>query len=439
MYGFLCLPLAGSRRFDGYRTSCQRRRHVLKSSQGKSANYDVKLLRGIDEVDAYEWDALVGESGSPFLEHEWIRCMEKSSCASEKSGWYPRHLTAKMDGKLVAAVPLYIKTNSLGEFVFDQSWAEAAYGSGIQYYPKLLCGIPFTPATGRRLLTHPEEDRQELLNFLAYRLLNLTSESNGVSSLHVNFCEEDEVIALKKTGFLHRKGIQYHFVNEDEGRNPLFNSFDEYLGSMKSKRRIKVKRERRSIYEDAGLTLKAFFGDEIEDEMFPTMFKIYQSTIQAKIFWGIQHLNEDFFMMLKEKFRKKLCFIVAMKGDEVVAGTFNVVKAGKFYGRYWGTFDSSIKNLHFETCYYKPIEVCCDHGMLRMEPGAGGDDFKFVRGFNPSVTNSMHFCKNGGLHMAIARYLNSEGTYIEGAVDEMNERSVLRMPSNAGGQEPPEL
>uniref|UniRef100_A0A7S0BIB7 Glycylpeptide N-tetradecanoyltransferase n=1 Tax=Rhodosorus marinus TaxID=101924 RepID=A0A7S0BIB7_9RHOD len=240
MYGFLCLPFAGSRRFDGFRT-CQRRRHAVKSAEGKYGDYDVKLLRGIDEVDADEWNELVGESGSPFLEHEWIRCMEKSSCASEKSGWYPRHLTAKMDGKLVAAVPLYIKTNSLGEFVFDQSWAEAAYGSGIQYYPKLLCGIPFTPATGRRLLTHPEEDRQELLNFLAYRLLSLTSESNGVSSLHVNFCEDDEVIALKKTGFLHRKGIQYHFVNEDKGRNPLFNSFDEYLGSMKSKRRIKVR------------------------------------------------------------------------------------------------------------------------------------------------------------------------------------------------------
>mmetsp|Transcript_32537 Transcript_32537/g.127603 ORF Transcript_32537/g.127603 Transcript_32537/m.127603 type:complete len:294 (+) Transcript_32537:207-1088(+) len=293
MYGFLCLPLGGSRRFDGCRSSCQRRRHAVKCSEAKYGDYDVRLLRGIDEVDADEWNALVGESGSPFLEHEWIRCMEKSSCASEKSGWYPRHLTAKMDGKLVAAAPLYIKTNSLGEFVFDQSWAEAAYGSGIQYYPKLLCGIPFTPATGRRLLTHPDEDRQELLGFLAYRLLSLTSESNGVSSLHVNFCEDDEVIALKKTGFLHRKGIQYHFVNEDERRNPLFNSFDEYLGSMKSKRRIKVKRERRSIYEDAGLTLKAFFGDEIEDEMFPTMFRIYQSTIQARVFWGIQHLNEE--------------------------------------------------------------------------------------------------------------------------------------------------
>jgi hypothetical protein len=375
---------------------------------------DFELLEGVRAVAPAEWNALVGD-GSPFLEWEWLAALEESGAAGEEAGWAPRPLVLRQGGRLVAACPLYVKGHSEGEFVFDFGWADAAQRAGIAYYPKLLVGVPFTPVGGARLLTAPDVPRGDWLPRLAEALREVCL-ANGLSGVHVNFCRDDERAALEAAGFLPRLGFQYHWSNAG------FASFEAYLASLRSKRRNQVRRERREL-DGQGLRIEALLGDAIPDALFEPMFRIYLSTIHANP-WGRQYLNARFFELLRERFRHRLCFVVARRGDALVAGTLNVQKGDALYGRYWGAFEA-LRHLHFNVCYYAGIEHCIERGLARFEPGAGGD-YKQLRGFDATPTWSCHFLADPRLADAVGRFLARERAEAGRTIEWLTEHSALR-------------
>jgi predicted N-acyltransferase len=376
---------------------------------------EIELMQRMADVERGAWDALVGDRGSPFLEWDWLSALEETGCAATGTGWAPHHVIARRGGSVVGAAPMYLKGHSQGEFVFDHSWADAAHQAGLRYYPKLLVGVPFTPAGGRRLLTHPDEGRAPLLETLA-RGLREICDGNEISSIHVNFCADDEIEPLRRAGFLHRRGLQYHW------RNRGYASFEDYLGDLRSKRRIQIRRERRSIAE-AGIEVRVHEGDAITDDLLEPMFRIYLSTIE-KMYWGRQYLNLALFERLGGSWKRNLCFVAARRAGKLIAGAVNVQKAGVLYGRYWGAFEE-VRNLHFEVCYYAGIAHCIERGLERFEPGAGGE-YKYWRGFEPAVTHSMHYLPHPGFARAVERFLERESAYVEGVVEEMRVRGPVK-------------
>lgn len=374
----------------------------------------IELADGVHKVPRDDWNALVGDD-SPFLEWEWLASLEESGAVDARTGWLPRALLAREDGRLVAACPLYLKGHSEGEFVFDQGFADAAERAGIRYYPKLLVGVPFTPVAGARLLVAPGVDRATWMPRLATALRELMSD-NGLSSAHVNFCREDELAALASAGWLPRLGLQYHWLRRD------WNRFDDYLDGLRHKRRKEIRRELRTVAE-AGITIEVRSGAEIPDEWFGPMWRFYRATIDANP-WGRLYLNEAFFTLLRERFRPRLCFVMALRGGTPIAGAFNVQKDDVLYGRYWGA-DSFVKHLHFAVCYYAGIEHCLRNGLARFEPGAGGS-YKQVRGFDAQPTRSAHCFTDARLHDAVARYLEGERDETREAIDWLRERSALK-------------
>ncbi|HTO70811.1 MAG TPA: GNAT family N-acetyltransferase [Myxococcota bacterium] len=375
---------------------------------------EVETLSGVREVPAAEWNALVAD-GSPFLEWEWLASLEDAGCVGGSSGWTPRPLVVRDAGRLVAAVPLYVKTHSEGEFVFDWGWADAAQRAGIPYYPKLLVGVPFTPVGGTRFLVAPGERRAEWLDRLGGALVELCRD-NDLSGVHVNFCREDEIEPLRARGFELRIGVQYHW------RNGGYASVDDWLGRFRSKRRNQIRRERREV-ADSGVVVRALAGREIPDELFEPMFRFYLRTVRERV-WGRQYLNRKFFGLLRERFRERLCFVVAQLGGEPIAGTFNVVKGDALYGRYWGAL-REVRNLHFEVCYYAAVEHCIARGLARFEPGAGGD-YKQARGFDGQPTYSLHWLAEPRLRAAVARFLAEERAHTESGIDWLREHSALK-------------
>ncbi|MFI5317602.1 MAG: GNAT family N-acetyltransferase, partial [Myxococcota bacterium] len=331
---------------------------------------EVETLAGVRDVPAAEWNALVADE-SPFLEWEWLASLEEAGCVGGSTGWSPRPIAVRDGGRLVAAVPLYVKTHSEGEFVFDWGWADAAERAGIPYYPKLLVGVPFTPVTGARLLVAAGEPRGEWLARLGGALVELCRGS-GLSGVHVNFCRADEVAALREIGFELRVGVQYHW------KNAGYACFDDWLARFRSKRRNQIRRERREVAE-SGVRVETLEGDSIPDDLFEPMFSFYLATVRGRA-WGRQYLNRKFFALLRERFRARLSFVVASAGGQPIAGTFNVAKGDALYGRYWGA-TRDVRNLHFEVCYYAAVEHCIARGLARFEPGAGGD-YKQARGFD---------------------------------------------------------
>ncbi|HEY8516523.1 MAG TPA: GNAT family N-acetyltransferase [Candidatus Binatia bacterium] len=378
------------------------------------------LTQLANDVRREEWDALAaGES--PFLEWGWLATLEEARCVGGRTGWSPQHLALFEDDRLVAACPLYLKTNSEGEFVFDYAWANAAYGAGIEYYPKMLVGVPFTPVEGRRFLVAPHLDRRAVVRMLGQALRDLCEE-NEVSSVHVNFCTEDEAEVLRELGFAERVGFQYKW------RNRGYATFDDYLAALRHKRRKEVKRERRELAEQ-GIEIVAHVGDEIPDALFPRMYELYLTTVD-KYVYGRRYLTRRFFEMLPQRFRHNLCFITARRGGELVAGTFNVQKGGALYGRYWGTHEE-LRFLHFNVCYYATIEHCIAHGMERFEPGAGGE-FKWLRGFDPEPTRSMHWLRDPRLAAAVQRFVQAERREIDRVRRAMLEQSQLKRQATDG-------
>ncbi len=374
----------------------------------------VKILNSLQEVGRDEWDALVAD-GSPFLEWDWLACLEESQCVLAKTGWQPQHLTVYDNDRLIAACPMYLKGHSMGEFVFDHAWADAAQRAGIHYYPKILVAAPFTPATGVRFLTASGSDRKGLIQILG-KTLREVCERNSLSSVHVNFCLPDEAEALSQIGYLKRVGIQYQWLNHN------YQTFDDYLAHFRSKRRNQIKREMREM-EKLGVEIEVLSGEEIPDEMFPAMFELYQATVN-NLYWGRQYLLPEFFDLLAKRFKRNMCFVIARQHGEIIAGTFNVQKSGVLYGRYWGVL-RQLRHLHFNVSYYAAIRHCIENDFIRFEPGAGGD-FKRLRGFDPQPTISMHSLSDPRLHEAVSDYLERERDHTGQSIDWMWEESELK-------------
>jgi predicted N-acyltransferase len=382
---------------------------------------EFELLQGVRELPQDQWDALVGDE-SPFLEWSWLASLEEAGAVGPGTGWLPRPLVSRQGGRLVAACPLYVKGNSEGEFVFDWSWADAAYRAGIEYYPKLLVGVPFTPVTGRRFLIAPGLPRDEWIGHMGAALRQVV-EQNDFSSAHVNFCQDEEVDPLADAGYDLRVGVQYHWHNRG------YRDFEDYLGAFRSKRRNQVRRERRAM-EREGVRIETLHGAEIPDALFTPMFRFYLATIDKK-FYGRQYLNRRFFELVRQRFRERLCFVVASLDGEPIAGTFNVQKGDALYGRYWGA-DYEVRHLHFNVCYYAAIEHCILHGLQRFEPGAGGD-YKQLRGFDATPTYSLHYVADPRLRGAIRRYLEQERSEAAETISWLRERSSLKGDADPSG------
>jgi hypothetical protein len=374
----------------------------------------LKIIRSVGEVVREQWDALTG-GATPFLKWDWLDSLERTGCVNERTGWLPHHLVAERDGRIVAACPMYLKLHSMGEFVFDYEWAEAAHRTGIQYYPKMLVGIPFTPVTGHRFVTAPSEDRAEMIRFMGQALAKIAAD-NKISSVHVNFCLADEREALEAVGFFPRNGIQYHWQNR------RFASFDDYLASFRSDRRNKVKRERREVAQ-RGIAIRAYEGEELTQNHIRTMFRLYKGHVD-RLYYGRQYLTRELFDELHKRFAAHLCLMLAERDGKIIAGTFNVRDGTAMYGRYWGCFEEH-PFLHFNVCYYSAIEHSIRVGLQRFEAGAGGS-FKQLRGLDPEHTTSMHYIVNGNFRRAVARFLEQEREMIRRKREMLLDHSQLK-------------
>lgn len=383
----------------------------------------IEWAEGVNRVGREEWNDLVsGES--PFLEWDWLASLEDSGAVGAECGWLPRPLLARSGGRLIAACPVYLKTHSEGEFVFDFAWAEAAARAGIRYYPKLLVGVPFTPVAGARFLIAADVDRDGTIRRLGSALRE-ACRSGELSGVHINFCSEHDVAALAgrldgagidDSAYMLRIGFQFQW------RNANYRTFEDYLEQFRSKRRNQIKRERREM-ERQGISIETLVGDAIPDDLFESLFACYLSTIENR-YWGRQYLNLRFFELLRDRFKHRLCIVIARKGREVIAGTTNVIKGDALYGRYWGALQNA-RYLHFNVCYYAAIEHCIAAGIARFEPGAGGD-YKFLRGFDAQPTYSLHFLAEPRLAGAVARFLELERAEARDVIDHLRENSVLK-------------
>lgn len=374
----------------------------------------ISLEEGVSALDPAEWDALVGDD-SPFLEWAFLASLEEAGTLTSSSGWSARPLVARAGGRLVAACPLYVKQNSEGEFVFDFAWADAAYRAGIQYYPKLLVGVPFSPVSGARFLVRAGLDRSLWIERLG-RALQEVCRSNDLSSVHVNFCRADEAEVLSRIGFHTRIGLQYHWHNAG------YRDFEDYLAAFRSKRRNQVRRERREM-DEQGVVIETLSGEALSAELVDPMYAFYRSTVQAHSY-GRQYLNRRVFELLLERFRDRLVFVVARHRGERVGGTVNVEKSGVLYGRYWGA-TKPLRHLHFNVCYYAAVEHCIARGLVRFEPGAGGE-YKQLRGFDASPTRSAHFLADPRLAAAVEQYLVRERAHAAETIDWYREHSALK-------------
>ena len=374
----------------------------------------VRILSKIREVKQTDWDRLVG-AGSPFLRWDWLDSLEATGCAGERAGWLPQHLIVEKEGEIVGACPLYLKSHSMGEFVFDFEWAEYAHRTGIRYYPKILAGVPFTPVTGSRFLTDAREDRPGLIRLMGKALAGLAAD-HRLSSVHVNFCLEEEKEILEEIGFLPRVGLQFHWNNRGYG------SFDDYLLSFRSERRNKIRHERREL-EKQGIVIRALEEAELNPDHLRVMFQLYQGHVE-RFSHGQQYLTQEFFEELSRRFRSYLCLIFAERGSRIIAGTFNVRDGEALYGRYWGAFEEE-RYLHFNVCYYAAIEHSIGKGLRRFEAGSGGS-FKRLRGLDPQPTYSVHYFPDERFRLAVEGHLRREREAIREKRELLLERSPLK-------------
>ena len=388
------------------------------------AEYSLELAEGVSDVDEGDWSRLVGvgAGASVFLSHGFLTALEDAGCLGPKTGWIPRIPLLRKDGRLVAAAPAYVKLHSQGEFVYDWSWADFAQRVGVPYYPKLVVGVPFTPVTGRRILTDPAEDRNLLLSVFSAALVELT-RAMKLSGVHVNFATEEEVQALGETGFLHRLGVQYHWYRHGEA------NFDAYLSRFNSKRRNQLKRERREVSAQ-GLHLENLRGGELTTKQIATAFRVYKSTVD-KFVWGRQYLNRRVFELWAERLPEELEFVAAYDGPgRVVAGAVNFSSGRRLYGRYWGCFEER-RHLHFNVCYYHGIQQAFDRQLDVFEPGQGGEH-KLARGFEPTLMHSAHFLCEPRLYAPLSRYLEEERGHIRRERQAMLDAMGTKRPAGSG-------
>lgn len=360
----------------------------------------------IDQISASDWNALVKDR-NPFMSHEFLLALERHNCASQKFGWYPMHITSYDENKLVAASPLYLKTNSYGELVFDSSWANAYKQSGRSYYPKLVCAVPYTPATGQRILARTSENSLELIK----STINKAQEEN-VSSIHWLFPDSQDFNKLSEIGLISRKDIQFHWKNRN------YESFNDFLNMLTSRKRKMIKKERRKI-KDADFEFEVIHGTESNREHWNYFQDFYESTFKEK--YGIATLNQPFFEEIADTLGDSVILILVKQYNKYVAGSLFFRSNNRLYGRHWGTLVKS-NGLHFETCYYQGIDYCIKHKLEVFEPGAQGE-YKFSRGFMPVITRSAHWIADKYFRQIIEEHTSHEKKSVSNYLDSLMEQS----------------
>lgn len=353
---------------------------------------EARIARSLAEVDAAEWNALPGAE-CPFLRHEFLLALETTGCATPATGWDAHHVLVRTgDGRLAGALPLYLKTHSWGEFVFDFPWAEAYHRAGLAYYPRLVSAVPFTPATGPRLLADGDRPRAALLE--AARALRLAQQ---VSSLHVLFPAAADRHFLEAERLMPRLDCQYHWRNEGYG------SFDDFLAGFTAEKRKKLRRERRRVAE-SGIDCRTLKGSELDDRTIDVIFRLHAATFARH--GNAPYLNRAFFAELAVRMPESLVVELASRDGEPVACAILLRGADTLYGRYWGA-SADHHSLHFELCYYRGIEYCIREGLARFEPGTQGEH-KLLRGFLPTAVWSMHEIADPRFAAAIGDWLGRE-------------------------------
>ncbi|HXV11394.1 MAG TPA: GNAT family N-acetyltransferase [Burkholderiales bacterium] len=369
----------------------------------------IEVCESLTEVAAAEWDRLAGPD--PFLSHAFLSALEQTGCASGATGWAPVHLLLKSGSRLTGAMPLYVKSHSYGEYVFDWAWADAYYRHGLDYYPKLVSAVPFTPVTGARILAENEQDQDRLIEgalSLAQRL--------RVSSLHCLFPTPGEAQRLYAHGMLARTTVQFHWANRG------YSSFEDFLSGFNHAKRKKVKQERRKV-RDAGIEFRWLEGTEIRERDWAFFERCYRQTYREH--HSSPYLNLEFFSRIGRELPQHLVLVVGVRGDKPVSSSLNVRSGERLCGRYWGALEHH-PALHFETCYYQGIEYCIARGIESFEGGSRGEH-KLARGLSPVETFSAHWLAHPQFADAIEKHLTRETRGVAHYVDELNERSPYKM------------
>ncbi len=376
----------------------------------KSSSYELGLVESVAAIGQEVFAGLEGPERFPFLRYEWLDAFERSGCLGAERGWVPRHVVVRRGKEIVAVAPAYIKLNSMGEFVFDHQIAEFAESRlGVRYYPKLILAVPFTPATGPRVLFASgadQRDREAVFERLTGALPDLCKKA-GISSAHVLFPDAPQAAELAARGWALREGIQFQFKNEG------CTSFDDYLATFRAKQRAIIRRERRELTR-TGLEIVELTGAALAALEPRLAYELYLTTVD-KFVWGRRYLTPAFFERVLVTMPDAIHVVLARAGDgEPLAGAFNLLGAEALYGRYWGAF-REVKYLHFEVCLYRGVEATIARGLSRFEPGAGGEH-KESRGFSATVTRSVHYYADARLDQAVRDFYSRERESVEARV-----------------------
>ena len=376
---------------------------------------EIRVVPSLRAIDASAWDACACPEASdgsppldPFTTHRFLSALEDSGSVGTGTGWQPQYLTAYLAGQLIGVAPMYVKSHSQGEYIFDHNWAHAYERAGGRYYPKLQIAVPHTPATGRRLLVRPgcKETGTAALIQGAVQL----ADTNKLSSVHLTFCTEEEARRGEEMGLLLRKTQQFHWRNEG------YADFDAFLASLSSRKRKNIRKERARA-QDFGGTIQTFSGDDLQPEHWDAFWRFYQDTGARK--WGTPYLTRAFFDIAQETLRDDMALVLAEREGRWIAGALNFIGAQTLYGRYWGCTEHH-PCLHFELCYYRAIDIAIERGLARVEAGAQGEH-KLARGYLPTPTWSLHWVNDPGFADAISAYLKAERDAVDEEINVLTE------------------
>jgi predicted N-acyltransferase len=384
--------------------------------------FQVKIAQGLKAVPAAAWDACAANAGSgdddphnPFVLHAFLSALEDSGCVGSKSGWAPVHVLVEDEAEILRGVaPCYLKSHSMGEYVFDHSWADAYSRAGGRYYPKLQVAVPFTPVTGPRLLVPNGPQADDVRAYLIAGLRALRDQT-GASSIHATFLQSADLAAMTSEDFLQRDDQQFHWFNEGYG------SFEDFLNALASRKRKAIRRERRDALAN-GITVEWVTGAEITEAHWDAFFAFYMDTGSRK--WGRPYLNRSFFSLIGERMADRVLLVMAKRNGRYIAGAINFIGDQRLYGRNWGCIEDH-PFLHFEVCYYQAIEFAIARGLGRVEAGAQGEH-KLARGYRPVITSSAHDIADPSLRRAVESYLEQERLYVSQAADELSEATPFK-------------
>lgn len=363
----------------------------------------IRLAPGVASLSPKDWDACAG-TANPFLSHAFLSALERSGSATADSGWQSLPVVIEAeDGAIAAVAPLYVKSHSQGEYVFDHGWADAWERAGGRYYPKLLSAVPFTPVPGPRLLVRESQDpaRDDAMAAALVAAMEAVADDNGLSSAHVTFVEEAQLRTFTDAGWLVREGVQFHWHNRG------YRGFDDFLADLASRKRKAIRKERAAAVE--GLTIRHVTGNALSESDWDAFWTFYQDTGDRK--WGRPYLTRAFFSMLGREMAERILLILAERDGRAIAGALNLIGADTLYGRYWGCVED-VPFLHFELCYYQAIEAAIARGLSRVEAGAQGEH-KLARGYAPTPTWSAHYIPDPGFRRAVADFLDRERAAVE--------------------------